>query len=135
MNLTATSKRFIFSFFTFFLTLFYFTILYWFCHTSTWIRHGCTRVPNFSGSSQCTSPKHPESCIEHRLAIRFLYDIKIIFFNLTDMNSFLWSLTIYLLTIWCDLLTCFSQIIFGKIGQRKWKDMENCSTSTIIREM
>ena len=26
--------------------LFYFTILYWFCHTSTWIRHGCTRVPN-----------------------------------------------------------------------------------------
>ena len=24
----------------------YFTILYWFCHTSTWIRHGCTRVLN-----------------------------------------------------------------------------------------
>ena len=24
----------------------YFTILYWFCHTSTWIRHRCTRVPN-----------------------------------------------------------------------------------------
>jgi len=23
----------------------YFTILYWFCHTSTWIRHGCTRAP------------------------------------------------------------------------------------------
>ena len=30
----------------FFLTLFYFTILYWFCHTSTWIRHGCTCVSN-----------------------------------------------------------------------------------------
>ena len=29
-----------------FLFLFYFTILYWFCHTSTWIRHGSTRVPN-----------------------------------------------------------------------------------------
>ena len=27
-------------------TLFYFTILYCFCHTSTWIRHGCTWVPN-----------------------------------------------------------------------------------------
>ena len=27
------------------------------------------------GSSQCTSPKHPVSCIEPRLAIRFLYDI------------------------------------------------------------
>ena len=24
----------------------YFTILYWFCHTSTWIRQGCTRVPH-----------------------------------------------------------------------------------------
>ena len=24
----------------------YFTILYWFCRTSTWIRHGCTRVPH-----------------------------------------------------------------------------------------
>ena len=23
-----------------------FTILYWFCHTSTWILHGCTRVPH-----------------------------------------------------------------------------------------
>ena len=24
----------------------YFTILYWFCHTSAWICHGCTRVPH-----------------------------------------------------------------------------------------
>ena len=28
-----------------------------------------------SGSSQCTSPKHPVCCIEPRLVIRFLYDI------------------------------------------------------------
>ena len=28
-----------------------------------------------SGSSQCTSPKHPVSCIEPGLAIRFLYAI------------------------------------------------------------
>ena len=28
-----------------------------------------------SGLSQCTSPKHPVSCIEARLAIHFLYDI------------------------------------------------------------
>ena len=27
-----------------------------------------------SGSSQCTSPKHPASCIKPRLAIRFLHD-------------------------------------------------------------
>ena len=26
--------------------VFYFTILYWFCHTSTWIPQGCTRVPH-----------------------------------------------------------------------------------------
>ena len=30
---------------------------------------------HLSGSSQCTSPKHPVSCIKPRLAIRFLYDI------------------------------------------------------------
>ena len=28
-----------------------------------------------SGSSQCTSPKYPVSCIEPGLAIRFIYDI------------------------------------------------------------
>ena len=30
----------------FFFFFFNFTILYWFCHTSTWICHGYTRVPN-----------------------------------------------------------------------------------------
>ena len=30
---------------------YYFTILYWFCHTSTWIRHGWTRVPHPEPSS------------------------------------------------------------------------------------
>ena len=34
------------SFIYLFFTLFYFTILYWFCHTSTWICHECTHVPN-----------------------------------------------------------------------------------------
>ena len=29
---------------------------------------------HLSGSSPCTSPKHPVSCIKHRLAIRFLPD-------------------------------------------------------------
>ena len=29
----------------FFFTLFCFTILYWFCHTLTWIHHRCTWVP------------------------------------------------------------------------------------------
>ena len=54
-------------------TLFYFTILYWFCHTSTWIRHGCTWVPNPEPSSHpipslWVVPVHqPQaSCIMHQ---------------------------------------------------------------------
>ena len=40
----------------------------------------CTPLPppspyHPSGSSQCTSPKNPVSCIEPGLAIRFIYDI------------------------------------------------------------
>ena len=64
--------------------LFYFTILYWFCHTLTWICHGCTCVPILntplislptpSLSSQCTSPEHPVSCIKPGLVICFMYD-------------------------------------------------------------
>ena len=65
----------------------YFTILYWFYHTLTWICHRCTRVPHSepplpppspyhpSGSSQCTRPEHPVSCIESGLVIHFTYDI------------------------------------------------------------
>ena len=70
---------------------FFFTILYWFCHTSTWIRHRNTRVqhpepPSLlhptspyhpSGSSHCTSPKHPISCLEPGLVIHFTYDIHV----------------------------------------------------------
>ena len=44
----------------FFLTLFYFTILYWFCHTSTWICHGCTHVPN---------PEHPSHLPPHIISL------------------------------------------------------------------
>ena len=52
-------------------------------HESTMDVHGFpilnpppTSLPyHLSGSSQCTSPKHPVSCIEPRLAIHFLYDI------------------------------------------------------------
>ena len=43
----------------------YFTILYWFCHTSTWIRHGCTRAPHPDPPSHllpCTIPLgHPSA--------------------------------------------------------------------------
>ena len=84
-------------FLSFFLNfiLFNFTILYWFCHISKWICHRYTCVPHPepsshlplpslppppspyhpSGSSQCTSPKHPVSCIKPGLATRFIHDI------------------------------------------------------------
>ena len=46
-----------------FFFFFNFTILYWFCHTSTWIRHRCTRVPNPKTSSHLPlhtiPPGHP----------------------------------------------------------------------------
>ena len=53
-----------------------------FCHTFTWISHRCTCAPHPdptspshpSGSSQCTSPEHPASCIEPGLTIYFTYD-------------------------------------------------------------
>ena len=76
-----------FLFFLINLFILYFTILYWFCDTSTCIHHGCTRVPHSeppppppslyhpSGSSQCISPKLPVSCIKPGLMIHFLYDI------------------------------------------------------------
>ena len=84
-----------FYFLIFFLKLYFIfnvTILYWFCHVSKWIRHRYTCVvyqcippqvyilnppPSSlpyhpSGSSQCTSPKHPVSCIEPGLETRFI---------------------------------------------------------------
>ena len=68
--------RQLYFFFHLFILFFNFTILYWFCHISTWICHRYTRVPHPesssflpppspyhpSGSSQCTSPKHPVLC-------------------------------------------------------------------------
>ena len=56
-----------------------------FCHAFTWISHVYMCPPSWtpfpppspshpSGSSQCTSPKHPVSCIEPGLAIHFTCD-------------------------------------------------------------
>ena len=64
----------------FIFTLFYFTILYWFCHTLTWIHHGCTCVPKheapshlpphniFLGHPHAPAPSklHPASDIDWR---------------------------------------------------------------------
>ena len=75
---------FIFFFLNF--ILFNFTILYWFCHIKMNLPQVYMCSPSRtlllppspyhpSGSSQCTSPKHPVLCIEPELATHFIYDI------------------------------------------------------------
>ena len=71
------------------------TILYWFCHTSTWIRHGCTHAPHPEPPSllpphtiplghpfisymilymfQCHSPKSSTLSLSHRVQKTVLY--------------------------------------------------------------
>ena len=77
------SCMYLYVFFFFFLILHYCIGFAIYQHEST---TGSTCSPSWtllpppspyhpSGSSQCTSPKHPVSCIEPGLAIRFLYDI------------------------------------------------------------
>ena len=73
----------------FFLFLFYCILLYntvlvlayidmnlpWvYISSQTWTPRPPPTPHHPSGSSPCTSPKHPVSCIKHRLAIRFLHD-------------------------------------------------------------
>ena len=68
-----------------------------FCHILTWIGHRCTCVPHPetplppsspshpSGSSQCTSPEHPVSCIKPELTIYFTYSnihVSMLFFQI-----------------------------------------------------
>ena len=42
--------------------------------SQTWTPFPHPTSYHLSGSSPCTGPKHPVSCIKHRLAIRFLHD-------------------------------------------------------------
>ena len=68
--------------------------MYWFCHTSTCIRHGCTHVPNLEppchlppptiplGHPSAPGPKHPVSCILfHLLGSMLVKSIQIIRFS------------------------------------------------------
>ena len=74
-----------FSFFKFYFILLYNTILVLpyidmnpprvYMSSQSWIPLPLPSLYHLSGSSQCTSPKHDVSCIEHRLVIHFLHDI------------------------------------------------------------
>ena len=76
---------FFFLFFKFYFILLYNTVLVlpyismnlsWvYMRSQSWSPPPHPSPYHLSGSSQCTSPKHPVSCIEPILAIHFLYDI------------------------------------------------------------
>ena len=91
------------SFFSFYLFIyFYFTLQYFICFaihqheftTSVHVFPILNPLPlpspyHPSGSSQCTSPKHPAPCIEPRLAIRFLHDsihVSLSFFQIIPLS-------------------------------------------------
>ena len=54
----------------FYLEANYFTILYWFCHTSTWIHHGCTLVSHPEPASHLPHHTIP---LGHKLLRHFLF--------------------------------------------------------------
>ena len=73
MDLWVVPMSFLFLFLSLFYFFFNFTILYWFCHISTWIRYRYTRVPHPEPSSHlppCTiplgCPSAPAPSIQYR---------------------------------------------------------------------
>ena len=81
VNYTSVLK-----FYLFFILFFNFTILYFIAIYEHESAAGIHMFPSWtilpppspnhpSGSSQCSSPKHPVSCIEPGLATHFMYDI------------------------------------------------------------
>jgi len=86
VNFTHSLTSLYFIYFLNFILFLNFTILYWFCQISKWIRHRYTCVPHPEPSSSSLPipslwvipvgiPKHPVSCIEPGLVSRFIYDI------------------------------------------------------------
>ena len=77
-------KNFLFFNFYFYFILLYNTVLVlpyidmnlpWvYMSSQSWTLLSPPTPYHLSGSSPCTSPKHPVSCIEHRLTLRLLHD-------------------------------------------------------------
>ena len=93
MGNAMTTRRLLFThsfFFSFFFKFYFFFILLYnailvlpyidmnpprlYMNSQSWIPLPPPTPYHLSGSSPCTSPKHPVSCIKHRLALRFLHD-------------------------------------------------------------
>ena len=81
----------------------YFSVLYWFCHISTWIRHGCTCVPLMT-SSHC--PRHlpflPRHSAERRLKPK---PSTFFLFNFVDLHFYLFSPVLFVFVTLCILLS------------------------------
>ena len=108
----------------------YFTILYWFCHTSTWIRHRYTCVPHPQPPSlhpprtipQEGAPSHPmhigmeEIKWLYSLALQSLKSllVDVMKVRVTSKTNLSWSLnlanhsfsTLYMSVSWMDLWKC-----------------------------
>ena len=81
--------------FSFLFYFFNFTILYWFCHISTWIRHRYTCVPHPEPSSL---PVH-ESVLRIRWPKRWSFS-----FSISSANEYEYSGLISIKIDWLDLL-------------------------------
>ena len=94
------------------------TILQWFCHTLTWIRHGCTRVPHPEPPSHlppCTIPLgHPSAPALS---------------TLTHVSNLDWRFASHMI-IHVSML--FSQIITPLLAPTETKILINTSLSLLL---
>ena len=101
-------------------TLFYFTILYWFCHTLTWIHHGCTCNPKHDPPSHF--PPHNIPLGHPRApAPRMLYPA-------SDID---WWFDSYMNT-WIHVSMPFSQIIPPSPSPSESKSLLYTSVSPLL---
>ena len=82
---------------------FYFTILYWFCHTSAWIRHGCTHVPH---------PEPPSHLPPHTIPLgqdflKLWVILPLLFFSLVNIQL-TYKTYIYLKCTICCFICAYS---------------------------
>ena len=102
----------------------YFTILYCFCHTSTWIPHGCTHVPHPEPPSHrpprtipLGHPSAPAPSILYpasNLDWWFVSHMVLYLFQCHAPKSYRRFLQCHLLAKWCSSSVCFSFTCKGK---------------------
>ena len=135
----------------------YFTILYWFCHTSTWIHHRYTRVP-YPEPSSLLPPRTiplgrlsaPAPSIQYHalnldcLFISYMifymsFDYLLLTFNIVTI-LFLWTILDIVVQGWKRLLQGLSEKflhIWESFIKSSWWDEwqhQNCVSERIIRQ-